>query len=61
MDASAVALLIVGGIIALLVLLQGEGIAGEREAVARGLEKSILEIKAPFPAFPKQTCSRSSH
>jgi regulator of protease activity HflC (stomatin/prohibitin superfamily) len=30
-------------------ILQGEGIAGEREAVARGLEKSILEIKGAVP------------
>jgi regulator of protease activity HflC (stomatin/prohibitin superfamily) len=30
-------------------ILQGEGIAGEREAVAKGLEKSILEIKGAVP------------
>src|SRR5215469_476596 len=30
-------------------ILQGEGVAGEREAVARGLEKSILEIKGAVP------------
>jgi regulator of protease activity HflC (stomatin/prohibitin superfamily) len=30
-------------------VLQGEGIAGEREAVARGLQKSILEIKDAVP------------
>jgi len=30
-------------------ILQGEGIAGEREAVARGLQKSILEIKDAVP------------
>jgi regulator of protease activity HflC (stomatin/prohibitin superfamily) len=30
-------------------ILQGEGIAGEREAVAKGLQKSILEIKDAVP------------
>ena len=30
-------------------VLQGEGIAGEREAVAKGLQKSILEIKDAVP------------
>jgi len=30
-------------------ILPGEGIAGEREAVAKGLQKSILEIKDAVP------------
>jgi regulator of protease activity HflC (stomatin/prohibitin superfamily) len=30
-------------------ILQGEGIAGEREAVAKGLQKSILEIRDAVP------------
>ena len=39
---------------------QGEVIAGEREAIAKGLQKSILEIKDALPAFQRVTYSRSS-